>query len=65
MRKPPADTRACGRGQAVAPFQECHAPYVINRDSISLENGDFLAMPDPFYTYEQEAAALVGTVAVE
>jgi proteasome accessory factor A len=65
MRKPPADTRACGRGQAVALFQKCHAPYVINWDSVSLENGDFLAMPDPFYTYEQEAAALVGTVAAE
>jgi proteasome accessory factor A len=56
---PPADTRACGRGQAVALFQENPAPYVINWDSIALETGKFLPMPDPFETYESAVAELV------
>jgi hypothetical protein len=55
---PPADTRAHGRGQAVALFQHRHLPYVINWDSIALENATFLAMPDPFDTYTQQVAAL-------
>ena len=34
----PADTRAHGRGLAVAHFQKATSPYVINWDSITLEN---------------------------
>jgi proteasome accessory factor A len=59
MRVPPGDTRASGRGQAVALLQGTSAPYLINWDSISVENGEFLAMPDPFHTYDEEAVALV------
>ncbi len=57
-RIPPTDTRAHGRGMAVALFQKRQAPYVINWDSISLENADTLAMPDPFDTYARQVAAL-------
>jgi len=59
-RIPPADTRAHGRGAAVALFQDRTLPYVINWDSIAVENTQNLAMPDPFVTYGAEVAALVG-----
>lgn len=53
MTVSPANTRAHGRGKAVAYFQEHSArPYVINWDSIALENQNYLMMPDPFDTYE-------------
>ena len=57
-RIPPADTRAFGRGQAVALFQKRHLPYVINWDSISVENSSLLVMSDPFDTYTDQASAL-------
>jgi Pup-ligase protein len=59
MRSPPSDTRARGRGVAVKLFQTRQVPYVINWDSISLENSQYLPMPDPFETYEDPAHALV------
>ena len=52
MRTPPADTRARGRGAAVAHFQASELAYVINWDSISCENQSHFAMGDPFETYE-------------
>ena len=58
MRTPPADTRAHGRGLAVSRFQEQQLPYVINWDSISIENANYLPMPDPFDTYEEEVRVL-------
>ena len=57
--QPPADTRAHGRGRAVALLQKQPMPYVINWDSITLENLNHLPMPDPFETYDSEATALV------
>jgi proteasome accessory factor A len=53
-RSPPANTRASGRGRAVASFQSCSFPYVINWDSIACDSRDFLVMGDPFQTYNQE-----------
>ncbi len=55
---PPGDTRAHGRGLAVAQFQDRPSPYVINWDSISLENAAYLSMPDPFETYERQIVEL-------
>jgi proteasome accessory factor A len=51
---PPANTRASGRGRAVAFFQNCSFPYVINWDSIACDSRDSLVMGDPFQTYNQE-----------
>jgi len=51
---PPANTRASGRARAVAFFQDCNSPYVINWDSIACDNRDFLVMGDPFQTYNEE-----------
>ena len=58
-RIPPSDTRARGRGVAVSLFQGRQVPYVINWDSISLENSSYLPMPDPFETYERHVEALM------
>jgi hypothetical protein len=54
VNRPPADTRAYGRGKAVANFQKHERPYLINWDSIAFENHSHLLMPDPFLTYEAE-----------
>src|SRR6266550_1459520 len=54
MHQPPANTRAFGRAQAVAYFQDRHQPYVINWDSIAHDSRDFLVMGDPFETYNDE-----------
>ena len=52
--RPPANTRAAGRAQAIACFQKRTQPYVINWDSVALEGRDFLLMGDPFQTYIDE-----------
>jgi len=59
MRTAPRDTRAHGRGLAVAGLQRRQVPYVINWDLISLEDSGHLPMPDPFHTYEAEVGALL------
>ena len=53
-RVPPANTRASGRARAVAFFQNCNLPYVINWDSIACDSRDFLVMGNPFETYANE-----------
>src|SRR5438132_893226 len=53
-RVAPANTRASGRAHAVAFFQKCDLPYVINWDSIACDSRDFLVMGDPFQTYNEE-----------
>jgi proteasome accessory factor A len=55
---PPQDTRAHGRGRAVSRFAHSREPYVINWDSISIENVAHLSMPDPFETYVAEVDLL-------
>ncbi len=60
VRFPPQTTRANGRGRAVELLQSCEYPYIINWDSISIENADSLAMPDPFHTYVDEVESLMG-----
>ena len=57
---PPADTRARGRGRAVARFLGSRDPYVINWDSISIESTAHLPMPDPFETYVEGVDELLG-----
>ena len=59
MSSPPADTRARGRGKAISIFQEHKLPYVINWDSISIDNTPYLAMPDPFDTYEAQVGEML------
>ncbi len=59
IENPPADTRARGRGIAVSRLQENGSSYVINWDSIALENKDYFAMPDPFETYEDAVRKMI------
>ncbi len=49
----PLNTRASGRARAVAFFQNCNFPYVINWDSIACDSRDCLVMGDPFQTYNE------------
>src|SRR5437773_462505 len=58
---PPANTRASGRGQAVAFFQSSggELSYVINWDSIACDSRDFLVMGDPFQTYDEEVRSFL------
>ncbi len=58
---PPANTRASGRARAVAFFQNCSFPYVINWDSIACDSRDSLVMGDPFQTYNQEVEQFLAT----
>jgi proteasome accessory factor A len=59
IRNAPMDTRAHGRGIAVARFQKTPAlPYLINWDSIAVENGEQVPMLDPFLTYADEIASI-------
>ena len=57
--RPPADTRAHGRGVAISLFQKRQLPYVINWDGITLDNSPGVLMPDPFDTYESEVRGLL------
>ena len=56
--QPPGDTRANGRGRAVARFINGRLPYIINWHSISVENTAHLPMPYPFDTYATAADEL-------
>ena len=59
MKLPPQTTRACGRGRAVELLQTREYPYVINWDSIAIENTGSLTMPDPFLIYVNEVEQLI------
>lgn len=60
-RLAPSNTRAKGRGVAVGRLQERkNVPYVINWESMATAPENHLLMPDPFVTYELEAAAFAG-----
>ncbi len=51
LMTPPRDTRAAGRGAAVARFLKEECSYLINWDSLAIEGRPPLAMPDPLETY--------------
>lgn len=60
LRVPPENTRAAGRGRAVARFlSDPKSTYLINWDSISLEGETPLAMSDPFETYVDQVDAFL------
>ena len=53
LTTPPENTRAFGRGKAVAHFlKHPKRSYLVNWDSLSIEGEPPLAMPDPFETYD-------------
>jgi proteasome accessory factor A len=56
---PPADTRARARSQVMRALAGYRARYVIDWDSIYVEEEKFLNMDDPFLTYEEEAKEFI------
>jgi proteasome accessory factor A len=60
--RPPNNSRAAGRSQAVAQFRESPLPYVINWDSIASGPNHTLIMSDPYETYAPEVSAFLREV---
>ena len=58
-QNPPANTRAQARGIAVRHLRDQAASYIINWDSIAVENKDPLIMNNPFHPYQSEVAQLL------
>ncbi len=56
---PPANTRAQARGIAVRHLRDQTSSYIINWDSIAVENKDPLIMGNPFHPYRTEVAQLL------
>ena len=56
---PPSNTRAAARGIAVRHLRDRTASYIINWDSIAVENKDPLVMGNPFHSYQSEVAQLL------
>jgi hypothetical protein len=55
----PTNTRAHARGIAVRCLREQSTNYIINWDSIAVENRDPLVMGNPFHPYRDEVAQLL------
>src|SRR5213593_617306 len=56
---PPTNTRAQARGIAVRYLREQSGSYIINWDSIAVENKDPLVMGNPFHPYRSEVSQLL------
>ena len=56
---PPADTRAWARSQVMHALTECKARYVVDWDSIYVEEEHYLNIDDPFSRYEDETEDFV------
>ena len=56
---PPSNTRAQARGIAVRHLRDQTGSYIINWDSIAVENKDPLIMGNPFHPYRAEVAQLL------
>jgi proteasome accessory factor A len=56
---PPGNTRAQARGIAVRHLRDQSGSYIINWDSIAVENKDPLIMGNPFHPYRSEVAQLL------
>ncbi len=58
-REPPQDTRARARSTVVKALSENRVRYIVDWDSVYLENEHHLSFRDPFETYEKEAAEFI------
>ncbi|MDP7448797.1 MAG: proteasome accessory factor PafA2 family protein [Candidatus Latescibacteria bacterium] len=59
---PPQDTRAKARSEVMRSLTEQKVRYVIDWDSIYVEDEKYLNLDDPFLTYEGEAKAFIEEV---
>ena len=57
--KPPADTRARARSKVMRALSGHKARYVIDWDSIYVEDEKYLNLDDPFLSYEAETDAFI------
>lgn len=57
---PPTNTRAHARGIAVRHLRDQTCSYIVNWDSIAVENKDPLIMGNPFHPYRAEVEQLLG-----
>ncbi len=59
IANPPADTRAWTRSQVMRALTELKARYVVDWDSIYVEEEHYLNIDDPFCLYESEAEEFI------
>ena len=59
LTSPPTNTRANARGIAVRTLLDQNRNYIINWDSIAVENRDPLVMGNPFHPYRSEVTQLL------
>ena len=59
---PPADTRAFARAKLVRALSESRVRYIVDWDSVYLENEHHLSFRDPFYIYEEESTEFVSEI---
>lgn len=57
--EPPADTRARGRSDVIRALSENRMRYIVDWDSVYLENESHLSLQDPFETYRDDAAEFI------
>ncbi len=61
IANPPADTRAWARSQVMHALTQCKARYVVDWDSIYVEEEHYLNIDDPFCLYEAETEEFVAS----
>ncbi len=57
--EPPQDTRAKGRSALVKVLAEKRLRYIVDWDSVYLENEHHLSFRDPFDTYDDDVETFV------
>ena len=62
--EPPQDTRAKARSQLVKVLSEHRVRYIVDWDSVYLENEHHISFRDPFNTYDDEVGAFVEEIKV-
>ena len=56
---PPQNTRAKARAELVKTLSENRVRYIVDWDSVYLENENHISFRDPFQTYEEETTTFV------
>lgn len=59
MTVPPSNTRAAARARAVEALRGSNLQYVVNWDSVAIDNREFIAMGDPLNNYRAEMDAFL------
>jgi proteasome accessory factor A len=62
--EPPQDTRAKARSKLVKVLSENRVRYIVDWDSVYLENERHLSFRDPFDTYDDEVETFIEEIKV-